>query len=134
MHAPTIHHLSMVKRILRYLKGTIGLLYLHEECSSQIIHFCCRKNFEINAREEHQTVLADWACDCFKEGKLNLLVEEDEEAMEDMKRVERFVMVAIWCIQEDPSLRPAMKKVVQMLEGGVQVSVPPDPSSFISSI
>uniref|UniRef100_A0A6N2KKL3 non-specific serine/threonine protein kinase n=1 Tax=Salix viminalis TaxID=40686 RepID=A0A6N2KKL3_SALVM len=78
---------------------------------------CCRKNFEINAREEHQIVLADWACDCFKEGKLNLLVEEDEEAMEDMKRVERFVMVAIWCIQEDPSLRPAMKKVVQMLEG-----------------
>ncbi|KAJ6387817.1 hypothetical protein OIU77_026395 [Salix suchowensis] len=94
---------------------------------------CCRKNFEIDAREEHQIVLADWACDCFKEGKLNLLVEEDEEAMEDMKRVERFVMVAIWCIQEDPSLRPAMKKVVQMLEG-VQVSVPPDPSSFFSTI
>jgi len=75
-----------------------------------------------------------WACDCLKEGKLNLLVEEDGEAMEDMKRVERFVMVAIWCIQEDPSLRPGMKKVVQMLEGGVQVSVPPDPSSFISTI
>jgi serine/threonine protein kinase len=95
---------------------------------------CCRKNFEINAMQEHQIVLADWACDCFKEGKLNLLVEEDEEAMEDMKRVERFVMVAIWCIQEDPSLRPGMKKVVQMLAGGVQVSVPPDPSSFISTI
>ncbi|KAG5250051.1 G-type lectin S-receptor serine/threonine-protein kinase [Salix suchowensis] len=95
---------------------------------------CCRKNYEINAREEHQILLEDWACDCFKEGKLNLLVEEDEEAMEDMKRVERFVMVAIWCIQEDPSLRPAMKKVVQMLEEGVQLSVPPDPSSFFSSI
>jgi serine/threonine protein kinase len=95
---------------------------------------CCRKNFEINAMQEHQIVLADWACDCLKEGKLNLLVEEDEEAMEDMKRVERFVMVAIWCIQEDPSLRPGMKKVVQMLEGSVQVSVPPDPSSFISTI
>ncbi|KAL9349175.1 hypothetical protein Peur_056430 [Populus x canadensis] len=105
--------------------------------------------------QEHQIVLADWACDCLKEGKLNLLVEEDGEAMEDMKRVERFVMVAIWCIQEDPSLRPGMKKVVQMLEGGVQddsslrpgmkkvvqmlegavqISVPPDPSSFISTI
>jgi serine/threonine protein kinase len=95
---------------------------------------CCRKNFEINAMQEHQIVLADWPCDCLKEGKLNLLVEEDEEAMEDMKRVERFVMVAIWCIQEDPSLRPGMKKVVQMLEGSVQVSVPPDPSSFISTI
>ncbi|KAB5565120.1 hypothetical protein DKX38_005174 [Salix brachista] len=79
-------------------------------------------------------IALDWACDCFKEGKLNLLVEEDEEAMEDMKRVERFVMVAIWCIQEDPSLRPAMKKVVQILEEGVQLSVPPDPSSFFSSI
>ncbi|KAJ6944622.1 hypothetical protein NC652_009860 [Populus alba x Populus x berolinensis] len=78
------------------------------------------KNFEINAMQEHQIVLADWACDCFKEGKLNLLVEEDEEAMEDMKRVERFVM-------DDPSLRPRMKKVVQ-------ISVPPDPSSFISTI
>ncbi|KAG6781757.1 hypothetical protein POTOM_014670 [Populus tomentosa] len=94
----------------------------------------CRKNFEINALQEHQVVLADWACDCLKEGKLDLLVEEDEEATEDMKTVERFVMVAIWCIQEEPSLRPGMKKVVQMLEGGVQVSVPPDPSSFISTI
>ncbi|KAG6781752.1 hypothetical protein POTOM_014665 [Populus tomentosa] len=64
--------------------------------------------------QEHLIVLADWACDCLKDGKLNLLVEEDEEAMEDMKRVERFVMVAIWCIQEDPSLRPGMKKVVQI--------------------
>jgi len=41
-------------------------------------------------------------------------------------------MVAIWCIQDDPSVRPGMKKVVQMLEGAVQVSIPPDFSSFIS--
>jgi len=44
------------------------------------------------------------------------------------------VIVAIWCIHEDPSLRPGMKKVVQMLEGAVQVSIPPHPSSFISTI
>ena len=51
-----------------------------------------------------------------------------------MKRVERFVKIGIWCIQEDPSLRPSMKKVIQMLEGVVEVSTPPDPSSFISAI
>ncbi|KAK7858677.1 g-type lectin s-receptor-like serine/threonine-protein kinase lecrk2 [Quercus suber] len=44
------------------------------------------------------------------------------------------LLIAIWCIQEDPSLRPTMKKVVQMMEGSVEVSVPPGPSSFISSM
>ncbi|KAJ0020833.1 hypothetical protein Pint_31250 [Pistacia integerrima] len=54
--------------------------------------------------------------------------------MEDMKRLEKFVMMAIWCIQEDPSLRPSMKKGSQMMEGTVEVSIPPDPSSIFSYI
>ncbi|KAE8037046.1 hypothetical protein FH972_009672 [Carpinus fangiana] len=37
------------------------------------------------------------------------LVEDDPEALNDMKKLERFVMVAIWCLQEGPSLRPTMK-------------------------
>lgn len=49
-----------------------------------------------------------------------------------MNKVERFVMVAIWCIQEDPAVRPTMKKVMLMLEGIVQVSVPPSPFPFSS--
>lgn len=95
---------------------------------------CCRKNFEVDAKEECQMILADWAYDCFRERKLDLLVENDEEAMDDIKRVEKFVTIAFWCIQEDPSLRPTMKKVTQMIEGAVDVSIPPDPVSFISSI
>ena len=43
------------------------------------------------------------------------------------RKLERFVMVAIWCIQEDPSLRPTMRRATQMLEGGVKVLVPPCP-------
>ena len=95
---------------------------------------CCRKSFEAEAKDENQMILADWAYDCYKDKKLDLLVENDEEAIDDMKRVEKYVMIAIWCIQEDPSLRPTMKKVVQMMEGSVEVSVPPVPSSFISSM
>ncbi|GLT82286.1 hypothetical protein SLE2022_006830 [Rubroshorea leprosula] len=57
--------------------------------------------------------------------KLYLLVQEDEEAMEDINRVEKFVMIAICCIQDHPSLRPTMKRVSQMLEGTVEVSYPP---------
>ena len=95
---------------------------------------CCRRSFEAEAQDEDQMILADWAYDCFKDRKLELLVENDEEALNEKKRMEKYVMIALWCIQEDPSLRPTMKKVVQMMEGVVEVSVPPDPSSFISSM
>ncbi|POO01292.1 S-receptor-like serine/threonine-protein kinase [Trema orientale] len=94
----------------------------------------CRKNFEAESEDETQMILADWVYDCYAGGKLEFLVENDEEAMAEMKRVEKFVMVALWCVQEDPSLRPTMKKVMLMLEGTVEVSVPPDPTSFISSL
>ncbi|KAL5567261.1 hypothetical protein UlMin_030425 [Ulmus minor] len=89
----------------------------------------CRKNFEAKVEDESQMVLADWAYDCFIDGKLNLLLQGDDEALADLNRVEKYVMVAIWCIQENPSLRPSMKKVARMLEGIVEVSIPPDPSS-----
>jgi len=61
-------------------------------------------------------------------------VESDEEASSDIKRARRFVMIALWCIQDDPALRPTMKKITQMLEGDVEVSVPPVSSSFINSV
>ncbi|KAH7560478.1 hypothetical protein JRO89_XS10G0028900 [Xanthoceras sorbifolium] len=90
-------------------------------------------NFEPNVEDENQMVLADWAYDCYKDKTLHLLVENDEEALHDMERVKKCVIIAIWCIQEDPSLRPTMKKVTQMLEEVVEVSTPPDPSSFVKT-
>ena len=95
---------------------------------------CCRKNYEPEAEIEAQIVLVDWVYDCYDDGSILKLVESDEEASSDIKRVKRFVMTALWCIQEDPALRPTMKKITQMLEGVVEVLVPPVSSSFISSI
>lgn len=95
---------------------------------------CCRKCFDVTNVDESQIVLADWAYDCYRQGTVDWLVGEDDDARDDLRRVEKYVMVAIWCIQEEPSLRPSMKKVIQMLEGSVEVAVPPDPSSYISSI
>ncbi|KAM2669703.1 hypothetical protein EV1_005723 [Malus domestica] len=92
------------------------------------------KNFEEHADDVDQLILAYWAYDCYMQKGLHLLLEKDEEAMEDVKMMENYVMIAMWCIQEDPSLRPTMKKVTQMLEGTVEVSVPPNPSSFMSEI
>ncbi|OVA20881.1 Protein kinase domain [Macleaya cordata] len=91
---------------------------------------CCRKSIELELGEEVKAILTDWAYDCYRKGKLQDLVENDEDAMNDMRRFERLVMIAIWCIQEEPSLRPSMKKVTQMLEGVLEVSVPPCPYQF----
>ncbi|MCO5594090.1 hypothetical protein L7F22_048111 [Adiantum nelumboides] len=40
----------------------------------------------------------------------------------------RAVKVALWCIQEEISIRPSMAKVVQMLEGSLKIADPPSPS------
>ncbi|KAG2675055.1 hypothetical protein I3760_13G166500 [Carya illinoinensis] len=63
---------------------------------------CCRKSvLAMESGGEHNAILIDWAYDCFRDGEINALVEFDVEAMDDMGNVERFVKVAIWCIQED---------------------------------
>ncbi|XP_052116375.1 G-type lectin S-receptor-like serine/threonine-protein kinase LECRK2 [Arachis duranensis] len=95
---------------------------------------CCRRSFEANAENENQMVLTDWAYDCFHERKLDLLVKDDKEALADMKMVEKYVMLSLWCIQEDPLLRPSMKKILQMLEGSIDVPAPPDLPSLITTI
>ncbi|KAL5983341.1 hypothetical protein ACLOJK_017425 [Asimina triloba] len=96
---------------------------------------CGRRHVLPELEEGDDTIiLTDWICDCYREGRIDRLVENDEAALKDVGKVERMVMVAIWCIQEDPHLRPAMKNVAQMLEGAVEVAVPPDPCSFISSL
>ncbi|XP_010265867.1 PREDICTED: G-type lectin S-receptor-like serine/threonine-protein kinase LECRK3 [Nelumbo nucifera] len=94
---------------------------------------CCRRKIEPQQDDENKVILMDWAYECYMEGKLDKLVENDDDAMDDKKRLEKFVRIAMWCIQEDPSRRPTMKKVTQMLEGAIEVLVPPmNPSSSIN--
>ncbi|CAL8998544.1 unnamed protein product [Prunus brigantina] len=83
-----------------------------------------RKHFEEVAGNEDEMILADWAYDCYMQKKLHQLFENDEE-INDINEMEKYVTIAIWCIQEDPSLRPTMKKVTLMIEGTVEVSAPP---------
>ncbi|KAI8573128.1 hypothetical protein RHMOL_Rhmol01G0254700 [Rhododendron molle] len=95
----------------------------------------CRKNVGgLEMGGEERAILTDWVCDCFLTDRLHALVEDDSEALNDWSKLQRFLMVGIWCIQEDPSQRPTMRKVTQMLEGVVEVPVPPSPSqiSFVS--
>ncbi|KAL4184462.1 hypothetical protein AMTRI_Chr10g225730 [Amborella trichopoda] len=88
---------------------------------------CCRKSLMVDAPED-EIILSDWVYKCVQDGCLEKLIAPEElEVQEETKRLERMVMVGLWCIQEEPALRPSMKKVVLILEGTVEVHVPPDP-------
>ncbi|PWA39776.1 bulb-type lectin domain-containing protein [Artemisia annua] len=91
----------------------------------------CRKSVEGNeSGDEDGAILTDWAWDCYQEKRLGVLVENDSEALVDVKKLKTFVMVGLWCIQENPSLRPTMRMVIRMLEGVVEVDEPPCPFPF----
>ncbi|XP_063935394.1 G-type lectin S-receptor-like serine/threonine-protein kinase LECRK3 [Daucus carota subsp. sativus] len=90
---------------------------------------CCRRSIEASEDVE-AAILTDWVWDCFEEGDLLKILENKKGMLDDWEKVETCVMVGIWCIQEDPSLRPSMKKVLLMLEGVVDVAKPPCPSPF----
>ncbi|PRQ49149.1 putative protein kinase RLK-Pelle-SD-2b family [Rosa chinensis] len=86
---------------------------------------CCRRNIEVNVSTPDEIILSSWVSKCFAAGELDKLVEEDENV--DLKTLERMVKVGLWCVQDDPALRPFMKNVILMLEGTMDIPVPPCP-------
>ncbi|KAM3376052.1 G-type lectin S-receptor-like serine/threonine-protein kinase [Capsicum galapagoense] len=50
------------------------------------------------------------------------------------KEVMRALMVAFWCIQDEVSNRPSMGEVVKMLEGSLDVNMPPMPQTVLELI
>ncbi|CAN6234400.1 unnamed protein product [Urochloa humidicola] len=94
---------------------------------------CCRRNVEPEIAEEDKKILTYWANDCYRCGRVDFLVEGDDEAIFDLNKVEWYVSVALWCLQEDPTMRPTMLKVTQMLDGAAAIPSP-DSSSFVQSL
>ncbi|KAL5560347.1 hypothetical protein UlMin_036562 [Ulmus minor] len=93
-----------------------------------LVIICCRRSVDVNLAER-EAILADWVYECFKANEVKKLIpdEVDEQAFE------RMVRIGLWCIQEEPAVRPAMKKVVAMFEGTVDIPVPPCLTSSIHS-
>jgi thiamine kinase-like enzyme len=85
-----------------------------------LVNICCRRNIDINAPQD-EIILVDWVYDCFKSNQLRRLVPEEVDA----ESLERMVKIGLWCIEDDPVARPSMKKVIQMLEGTVEIPIPP---------
>ncbi|KAG6673955.1 hypothetical protein I3842_15G017400 [Carya illinoinensis] len=85
-----------------------------------LVIICCRRSIEVNAPKE-EAFLVNWVYDCFKANEVSKLVPEEV----DQHSLERMIRIGLWCIEEDPAARPPIKKVVQMLEGTIEIPEPP---------
>ncbi|XP_028754266.1 rust resistance kinase Lr10-like [Neltuma alba] len=75
-----------------------------------------RKNYDV-VQNSWQTYFAKWVHDQFEETIFKSNATEEEK-----KIAQKMITVAFTCIQLSPSDRPSMSRVVEMLQGDVDVS------------
>ncbi|KAK3404146.1 hypothetical protein EUGRSUZ_K00490, partial [Eucalyptus grandis] len=84
-----------------------------------------RKNVDATVEYSSQMYFPLWVHDQLSDGS-NVPIEE--VGKEDKTIVKKMIIVALWCIQLNPSGRPSMHKVLEMLEGEVDdLQIPPKP-------
>ncbi|KAL8519476.1 hypothetical protein ACS0TY_010419 [Phlomoides rotata] len=82
-----------------------------------------RINVNPFANDVGQVYFPTWVYEQFHAGKeLEIM-----DAIEERKMIKRVIVVALWCIQLKPTDRPAMNRVVAMLEGESELQMPPKP-------
>ncbi|KMT18927.1 hypothetical protein BVRB_2g030270 [Beta vulgaris subsp. vulgaris] len=86
-----------------------------------------RKNYDPSLSSEKSHFPA-YAFKMMEEGKLREILDSSLKYDPNEESVQTAIKVALWCIQEDMSVRPSMTRVVQMLEGISHVPDPPTSS------
>ena len=81
---------------------------------------CKRRNLNVYADHSSQIYFPSWVYDRFHEGK-EIEMEDATETEEGKELLKKLIIVALWCIQLKPIDRPSMNKVVEMLEGNVEL-------------
>ncbi|KAJ4824444.1 hypothetical protein Tsubulata_039811 [Turnera subulata] len=92
-----------------------------------------RRNYD-PAETSEKSNFPSFALKMMQEGKVREILDSRLMYDEADERVSTAIKVALWCIQHDMYLRPAMTKVVQMLEGLCHVSRPPASSPLGSPL
>ncbi|XP_050132744.1 rust resistance kinase Lr10-like isoform X4 [Malus sylvestris] len=89
-----------------------------------------RRNIDIEVENTSEIYFPHWIYQRLeRNAELGLRSVTNEE---DKERARKMIIVSLWCIQTDPSNRPAMKEVIDMLEGSVDsLQIPPKP--YLSS-
>jgi len=87
-----------------------------------------RRNSNPQVEHSSQHYFPFWIYDQFQEEKK---IEIRDASEEDNILVKKMLLVALWCIQLNPSDRPSINKVIEMLEGMIEsLELPPKPSFY----
>ncbi|XP_039058723.1 rust resistance kinase Lr10-like [Hibiscus syriacus] len=87
-----------------------------------------RKNLNASVEHSSQIYFPSWIYDRFDRGE-SMELEDVTEVDEKIAR--KLIMVAFWCIQMNPTNRPSMRNVLEMLENEVEpLELPPKPLLF----
>ncbi|KAG2331062.1 hypothetical protein Bca52824_002242 [Brassica carinata] len=82
---------------------------------------------EKDEKEPEKWFFPPWAAREIIQGNIDLVVDSRLNGEYNNEEATRMATVAVWCIQDNEEIRPAMGTVVKMLEGVVEVTVPPPP-------
>ncbi|KAJ7527389.1 hypothetical protein O6H91_16G051500 [Diphasiastrum complanatum] len=88
-----------------------------------------RKNLDVNS-DLDKWFFPLWACQQARLGDFSSLVDIKLCGNFNAEQLKVAVLVAIWCIQDEEINRPSMARVLQMLEGTLEVTDPPFPKTL----
>ena len=88
-----------------------------------------RERVAIGSNQTSETYFSDWIYEHLENGNDLLLDAVTNE--EEKETARKMMLMSLWCIQTNPSDRPTMSKVVEMLEGSLEsLQTPPEPYLF----
>ncbi|KDP33001.1 hypothetical protein JCGZ_13032 [Jatropha curcas] len=92
-----------------------------------------RNTSDIKASEGSEMYFPDELYNYLEAGE-NSSMNENVIEGDEGEMVRRMIIIGLWCIQTNPSDRPSMTKVIEMLEGSLQsLQIPPKPLFFATT-
>ncbi|KAM7481138.1 hypothetical protein LguiB_005721 [Lonicera macranthoides] len=85
-----------------------------------------RRNLDLNLPDS-QEWFPKWVWKKFDQGKLSEVMAVCGIEEKDREKAGRMAVVALWCVEYNPEIRPWMSDVVKMLEGGIDIPIPKNP-------
>ncbi|GKV37837.1 hypothetical protein SLEP1_g45812 [Rubroshorea leprosula] len=135
-----------------------GIAYLQEECQERIIHYDVKPtNVLLDANffpkvvdielmklfgRRRNTIMSsskslDWfpkhVWEKYKKSKLAKMTKTCGIEEKDKGKAEKMLVIALWCVQDSPEVRPPMSAIVKMLEG-MDIMLPPKPFHYVYSL